>query len=124
MPEKLPGRRPSFYYTPVVHTGRRSAKQLEIALDDEGGQTRVTENVLVNEIRRVVDQWRQLPISRRGVSPETQRLLEHWTGPDRERKLFFCQVEALETLIYLSEVDPGRFVRQLEEANAAGAANL
>ncbi len=34
----------------------------------------------------------------------TARLLEHWTKPERERKLFFCQVEALETAIYITEV--------------------
>ena len=31
-----------------------------------------------------------------GVTPETQRLLLHWRDPDRERKLFFCQREAVE----------------------------
>jgi len=39
-----------------------------------------------------------------GVTPTTRQLLEHWTDPDRERPLFFCQVEALETAIYLTEV--------------------
>ena len=29
--------------------------------------------------------------------------MQHWTDQDRENKLFFCQIEALETLIYLTE---------------------
>jgi type III restriction enzyme len=53
-----------------------------------------------------------------GVSPETQRLLLHWRDPYRDRRLFFCQREAVETLIYLTEVAPNRFRKQLEQANA------
>ena len=37
------------------------------------------------------------------MTPTTRRLLEYWTDPDREKKLFFCQVEALETAIYIVE---------------------
>jgi type III restriction enzyme len=51
------------------------------------------------------------------VTPETQRLLLHWRDESRERKLFFCQREAVETLIYLTEVDPKRFRKQIEDAN-------
>ena len=39
-----------------------------------------------------------------GVTPTTARLLEYWHRPDRERQLFFCQIEALETAIYITEV--------------------
>ena len=39
-----------------------------------------------------------------GVTPTTARLLDYWTDPDREKKLFFCQIEALETAIYITEV--------------------
>ncbi|SDY44390.1 type III restriction enzyme [Modestobacter sp. DSM 44400] len=38
-----------------------------------------------------------------GATAVTRRLLEYWTAPDRDRPLFFCQVEALETVIYLTE---------------------
>ena len=75
---------------------------------------KVTTNVLVNEIRKHVDQWRELPPGQWGVTPETQRLLLHWRDPDRERKLFFCQREAVETLIWLTEVEP-KASRRLEE---------
>jgi type III restriction enzyme len=40
-----------------------------------------------------------------GITPVTRSLLEYWTRPDRERRLFFCQVEALETLIFLTEAE-------------------
>lgn len=96
----------------------RRREQLAFSLDAEGEQSSITENVLVNEIRKQVDQWRDLPPSQWGVTPETQRLLLHWRRNDRERKLFFCQCEAVETLIYLTEVDPKRFRRQLADANA------
>jgi type III restriction enzyme len=88
-------------------------RQRELALEDK-----VTTNVLVNEIRKHVDQWRELPSSQWGVTPETQRLLLHWRDQYRERKLFFCQREAVETLIYLTEVDPKRFHKLIEDANA------
>src|SRR5262249_7212244 len=42
-------------------------------------------------------------------------LLEYWQRKDRERRLFFCQVEALETLIYLAEA--------AEKAGDAGILN-
>ena len=38
------------------------------------------------------------------MTPVTRRLLEHWPSAERERRLFFCQIEALETLIFLTEV--------------------
>jgi type III restriction enzyme len=39
-----------------------------------------------------------------GVTPTTARLIAYWTDPNREKKLFFCQNEALETIIYITEV--------------------
>ena len=38
------------------------------------------------------------------VTRVTARLLKHWRAQDRHRRLFFCQIEALETLIYIAEV--------------------
>ncbi len=103
---------------PVAASRRRSGVQGSLALDDTAGDSRVTTNALVNEIRTHVDQWRALPPSQWGVTPETQRLLLHWRDEDRTRKLFFCQREAVETLIYLTEVAPTRFKKLVEEANA------
>jgi type III restriction enzyme len=56
---------------------------------------------LVNTIRDRVKAWRESGYP--GVTPITRQLLQHWNHPDRERKLFFCQREAAETLIWLIE---------------------
>ena len=36
----------------------------------------------------------------------TRELLNHWTREDKERRLFFCQREAVETIIWLAEIRP------------------
>lgn len=111
----LDGRRPSVQIVPVPQA-RRKRKDPELDLGDLA--QRVEENRLVNRIRERVDAWRKSPDRLGRITPETRRLLEHWTDPARTRRLFFCQVEALETLIYLTEVDPTRFRGEIEEANA------
>jgi len=70
--------------------------------ETEWTQERIQENKLINDIRHCVGLWRQGGYL--GVTPTTARLLAYWTDPDREKKLFFCQIEALETVIYLTEV--------------------
>ena len=39
-----------------------------------------------------------------GVTPITRELLNFWASPDRPRRLFFCQLEAVQTVIYLAEI--------------------
>src|SRR5688572_13079608 len=112
--KKLEGRRASKQVVPVPAPRRAGPRQRELELFEN----EVTENVLVNEIRKHVDQWRALPQSQWGVTPETQRLLLHWRDAYRERKLFFCQREAVETLIWLTEVAPKRFRDDIRSANA------
>ncbi len=56
---------------------------------------------LVNEIRSRVKAWRER--GHPGATRVTQELLSYWSRPDRERKLFFCQLEAVETIIWLVE---------------------
>ena len=46
--------------------------------------------------------WREQGWPR--VTNTTSALLHYWTNPDRERRFFFCQVEAVETAIYLTEI--------------------
>jgi type III restriction enzyme len=111
--KKLGGRRESRHVVPVPAARRRGPQQGALALEDK-----VTTNVLVNEIRTHVDQWRDLPPSQWDVTPETQRLLLHWRDQERERKLFFCQREAVDTLIWLTEVAPKKFKDDIELANA------
>ncbi len=63
---------------------------------------------IINELRRHVDQWRSLQNPRDWqVTPETARLLQHWRHYKFNNfRPFFCQVEAFETLIWLTEVAP------------------
>jgi type III restriction enzyme len=58
------------------------------------------------------------------VEPETQRLLQHWRHHAfNDIRPFFCQVEAVETAIWLTEVAPKvgksgkRFLEHLANAN-------
>lgn len=60
---------------------------------------------LVNQIRPRVRQWRENNYP--GVTGITRRLLEHWYDRDqRQWPFFFCQLEAIETLIWLAEASP------------------
>ena len=60
----------------------------------------------INRVRQEVDAWRNLP-SPGQVTPETARLLQHWRHHKfNDIRPFFCQVEAVETLIWLTEVAP------------------
>ena len=57
----------------------------------------------VNQIRLRVKAWREAGYP--GVTGITKRLLAHWQAPEtlHERRFFFCQLEAIETLIWLTE---------------------
>jgi type III restriction enzyme len=98
--EIVDGRRVSSYFVPIAKPKKKGAKQR--VFDTEWTQDRIEENKLVNDIRRRVALWRQGGYV--GVTPTTARLIAYWTDPDREKKLFFCQNEALETAIYIAEV--------------------
>ena len=97
--EIVDGRRISSYFVPIAKP-KKKGKQLQF--DTEWTQDRIEENKLVNDIRRRVALWREGGYV--GVTPTTARLIAYWTDPDREKKLFFCQIEALETVIYIAEV--------------------
>jgi len=86
-----PGRRPAGY---IVATPRSKS------FDDPGI---FVELPLVNRIRPRVKAWREAGYP--GVTGTTLRLLQHWRDPEtwEERRFFFCQLEAAETLIWLSE---------------------
>jgi len=68
------------------------------ALDDPGIFVEIP---LVNRIRPRVKAWREAGYP--GVSSITKRLLERWSDPERDQRFFFCQLEAVETLIWLTE---------------------
>jgi type III restriction enzyme len=85
------GRRPAGYYLrPRTRDSHKAMLEEEFVPLD-----------LVNTIRERVKAWREGGYP--GVTPITRQLLQHWNNPERERKLFFCQREAVETLIWLVE---------------------
>ncbi|MBP7868474.1 MAG: DEAD/DEAH box helicase family protein, partial [Firmicutes bacterium] len=94
-------RRVSSYFIPVAKP-RKKGKQL--VLDTEWTEERIQENRFINQMRERVAVWRKGGY--RGITNTTRRLLEYWQRPDRDptQRLFFCQIEALETIIYVTEV--------------------
>ena len=113
------GRRKSVYFVPVPRP-RLKGKSLELNLELT---STAEENHLITDIRTSVGLWRATHYD--GAATVTRRLLEHWQDPGRERKLFFCQVEALETIIYLTEIAPAKggtearkLLKRLKDANA------
>jgi type III restriction enzyme len=97
--EIVDGRRSSSYFVPIAQPKKKGGQRS--FFETEWTQERIQENKLINDIRRRVGPWRQGGYP--GVTPVTARLLAYWTDPEREKKLFFCQIEALETIIYLTE---------------------
>lgn len=85
------GRRPAGY---VI------ASENSKSFDDPGTFIEIP---LVNKIRPRVKAWREAGYP--GVTGITKRLLEHWRNPEERehRRFFFCQLEAIETLIWLTE---------------------
>jgi type III restriction enzyme len=63
---------------------------------------------IINEVRTYVETWRNLPNPDQWlVTPETARLLTHWRHhPFQGIRPFFCQIEAVDTAIWLTEVAP------------------
>jgi len=96
LPERRQGRRPAgyFYRDPG-------------ALPAEGeGFTRGewVELELVNRIRERLAQWRSQGYP--GVTRSTLELIEFWRREGRQWPLFFAQLEAAETVIFLTEARP------------------
>jgi type III restriction enzyme len=97
--EIVDARRTSAYFVPIAHPKKKTSQP---SLDTEWTEDRLHENDNINYIRGRVSLWRERGFA--DVTPVTRALLEHWKDPDRERRLYYCQVEALETLIFLNEV--------------------
>jgi type III restriction enzyme len=113
------GRRDSAYIMPIPQSRRTVGQEEQLTLDVEGAVA-TKANDLVNNIRGRVDEWRKLSAGQWGVTYETQRLLGHWRETGRDKPLFFCQVEAAETIIWLTEVAPkNKATQELAKAIAA-----
>ncbi|MCL6442742.1 MAG: DEAD/DEAH box helicase family protein [Alicyclobacillus sp.] len=128
-------RRNAEFITPIPRPRKRTStnKQMELVLDEGQGLSNEKQQYdptsLINALRRHVDEWRSRPNpSDWQVTPETARLLQHW----RHHKFsgirpFFCQVEAIETVVWLTEVAPksGKVAKGFLDhlANASNDAN-
>ncbi|MBA4062935.1 MAG: restriction endonuclease subunit R [Isosphaera sp.] len=115
-----PGRRPSSYFVPIAPP-KKKVKQP--SLDADWSKNQAHENGAINPLRTRVRIWRHA--RRPHITPTTEALLDYRTRKGRERRLFFCQVEALETLMFLTEAadrhGDGGVLRQLRaDLDAAG----
>ena len=123
----IQGRRPVHLITPIPKPKKRSQQQA-MNLGDSQLSTKNQEydpTPVINRLRQHIDKWRMIPNpSDWGVTHETAKLLQHW----RHHKFssirpFFCQVEAAETVIWLTEVAPNagkigaEFLEHLVNAN-------
>ena len=107
-------RRRAEFITPIPRPKKhkKAAKQDEFIFDEGKGlstkEQQYDPTSIINEVRNQVESWRSLPTPNQWqVTPETARLLQHW----RHYKFsgirpFFCQIEAAETAIWLTEVAP------------------
>jgi type III restriction enzyme len=95
-PQLVHGRRPSGYYLAA-----RTTTKIRPLAEEE-----FVEIETVNQIRERVRQWRQQGYP--GTTRITRELLNHWNNPEREgrKRLFFCEKEAAETIIWLTEAPP------------------
>jgi type III restriction enzyme len=112
-------RRLSAYFVPIPPSKKKSAND-QLVLGTEWTRDRQKENRFINDIRAVIAKWRFGGYD--GVTNTTRTLLEYWQRPNRERRLFFCQIEALETAIYFVELSGKRdswIRKELKDANDA-----
>ena len=128
----IENRRRAEFITPIPKPKKRLSQGSLVFDEGKGLSTKEQQydhTSIINAVRQQVDQWRRVPNPNQWqVTPETARLLQHW----RHHKFsgirpFFCQVEAVETAIWLTEVAPqsGKAGKQFLEhlANANNDAN-
>ena len=129
-------RRSVTFITPIPAARKQRLNQPELGLDDadrtpdqDGQQYELMR--MIESVRHSVGEWRRLPRAQWRVTPETARLLDHWRHHQfSDIRPFFCQVEAVETVIWLTEVAPGpgregrQFVQRLQVANEAANPGL
>jgi type III restriction enzyme len=95
---------------PQPRKRNRSDAQPQFVFDEGKGLSTQPQQydytAIMKAVRQQVDQWRRLPHPRHWhVTPETVRLLQHWRQHQFSNiRPCFCQVEAVETAIWLTEV--------------------
>ena len=93
---KQQGRREAGYWYKTQQTGTEQLKMRFIQEEERDDLP------LVNNLRSDVRRWRES--NYRNATNVTRELLNHWTHEDRKWRLFFCQREAVETIIWLAEI--------------------
>ena len=92
-------RRDASYWYKTERTG---SAQMSLLAEEERDDL-----PLVNALREDIRHWRKAGYP--GATNVTRDLLRHWARTDRALRLFFCQIEAIETIIYLQEIRfPGK----------------
>ncbi len=124
----IESRRPAQFITPIPRPRHQKGapKQDDLLFDDLSSQDQqYIHTAIINGVRQEIDRWRELPLSQWRVTPETARLLQHWRHHNYSSiRPFFCQVEAVETAIWLTEVAPQigktgqKYLDHLANANA------
>jgi type III restriction enzyme len=100
--QRIQGRRPASYW---YKTQRVATQQLSLLAEEEREDL-----PLVNALRQDVKRWRQGGYE--GATQVTKELLQYWWREDRLRRLFFCELEAAETAIFVSEIRlSGKYLR-------------
>ena len=130
-------RRRAEFITPIPKPKKRktAAVQQDLVFDEGKGlstqQQRYNPTPVINDLRYHVDKWRSLPNPNDWkVTPETAKLLQHWRHHQFNTiRPFFCQIEAVETAIWLTEVAPNEkagkaFLEHLANANNDANPNL
>ena len=123
------GRRKVSFISPIPTARKAGGKQAQLALDAESEALETDQQqyeliALIDSLRQELANWRALPEAQWRVTPETARLLKHWRHHQfTDFRPFFCQVEAVETIIWLTEVAPSlgkrgsRFLEEIEDAS-------
>ena len=93
-----PGRRPAGHW--FRNESRPQTQQRRLFAEENW-----EELPSVNSLREDVKRWRSSDY--RNATNTTRHLLRHWWREDCIRRLFFCQLEAVETIIYLAEIRMG-----------------
>ncbi len=101
-PEINEFRRPSSFYIPVPKAKTKN-KQMELNVAEGAyGSEIQRDNIFINRIREKLSEWRKQNYP--GLTKTSRDLLFYWSDEGRTNKLFFCQIEALETLMHITEV--------------------
>ena len=126
---QIESRREASFIAAVPKPRKRRRGQRQLDLDAEAAAVNTANQQYeradaINGVRRQVDAWRKLPEAQWRVTAETARLLKHWRHHEFSAiRPFFCQLEAAEVAIWLTEValragrEAAGFLERLQDVN-------